>query len=83
MSQLINEILEEMKLEHGISKFELEKIVDSQFKVLMNHIQDYKTGDIREVHIKGLGKFRPTTFLKKLNNNEIPKKSNRDNNRNI
>jgi len=60
MSQLIDEILSEMKAEHGISKFELEKIVDSQYKLLAEHI--YKR-DLREVHIKGLGKFKPTTFL--------------------
>jgi nucleoid DNA-binding protein len=68
MNLSIDEILEEMKIVHGISKFELEKIVDSQFKVLVEHI---RSRDIREVHIKGVGKFKPTTYLKALQEGRV------------
>lgn len=71
MNQLIDDILTDMKAEHNISKFELEKIIDSQFKVLMDHIQ---ARDLREVHIKGLGKFKPTTFLKAYKDGRVHKK---------
>ena len=40
MNQLIDDILSEMKLKHGVTKFELEKIIDSQFKVLQTSIQN-------------------------------------------
>ena len=60
MSPLIDEILTEMKAEFGITKFELEKIIDSQFKVLQNNIEERS---LKEVHFKYLGKFKPTTFL--------------------
>ncbi len=77
MNQLIDEVLTEMKLKHGMTKFELEKILDSQFKVLMDHIQ---SRDLREVNIKHLGKFKPTTFLIAYKNGKVHKKIKGDTN---
>lgn len=78
MSLLINDILIEMKAEYGITLFELEKIADSQFKVLMDHIQ---SRDEREVHIKGIGKFKPSKTLLKYKNDKLYKESKEHNNR--
>ncbi len=75
MNQLIEDILSEMKLKHGVTKFELEKIIDSQFKVLQTSIQNK---DLRQVYFKGLGKFKPTTFLIALKDGRVHKKNKRD-----
>lgn len=76
MNQLIDEVLTEMKAKHGLTKFELEKILDSQFKVLHDHMT---SSNLLEVHFKGLGKFKPTTFFVKFKNGEIHKKPKGDN----
>ena len=60
MSPLIDDILNDMKAEFGITKFELEKIIDSQFKMLRQTIE---SREVKEVHIKNVGKFKPTTYL--------------------
>ena len=60
MSPLIDEILNEMKAQFGVTKFELEKIIDSQFKMLRQTIE---SREVKEVHIKNVGKFKPTTYL--------------------
>lgn len=71
MNRLIDIIISEMKQEHGLTTFELEKIIDSQFKVLVNHMT---SKDLREVHFKGLGKIKPTTFLIAYKNGRVQKK---------
>ena len=75
MNRLIDDILTEMKIKHGISKYELEKIIDSQFKVLMDTMQ---LKQIKTVHLKGLGKVKPSTFFIKYKNGEIHKKNKGD-----
>lgn len=72
MNKLIDEVLTEMKAKHGLTKFELEKILDSQFKVLHDHMT---SGNLKEVHFKNLGKFKPTTFFIKYKNGEIKTKA--------
>jgi nucleoid DNA-binding protein len=68
MNPLIEEILSDMKAAHNITKYELERIIDTQFKVLALHIENR---DLREVHIKGIGKFKPTTFLKAMQEGRV------------
>lgn len=61
----IDSILEELKAKYGISKVELERIVDTQFKVAYDAIEA-KT--IKSIKFANLGKIRPSTFL--INNYE-------------
>lgn len=72
MNQLIEDVLTEMKIKTGLTKFELEKILDSQFKVLHDSMTK---GDLREIHFKNIGKFKPTSFFIKYKNGEIKKRS--------
>jgi len=71
MSKLIDEILTEIKTNNSESKewwntkHELEKILDSEFKVLRKHIEDK---DLRVVNLIYLGKVKPSKWLK--NNKE-------------
>jgi len=71
MNHLIDDIITDMKKDYNLSRFDLEKIIDSQFKVLVNHMQ---SKDLREVHFKGLGKVKPTTFFIAYQNGRIQKK---------
>lgn len=57
---LIEEIFEELKKKHGLTKYEIEKIVDSQFRYTVEHIGK---GDIRPVKWKYLGKIRPSDYF--------------------
>lgn len=72
MNPLIESILSEIKEKHKDSKewwntkYELERILDSQFKVLRNTIEDK---DLRTVNIIYLGKVKPTKWF--FNNKEM------------
>ncbi len=59
---LIEEIIAELKIKHGETKFEIEKIIDSQYKVLLESMQDRK--DTRVINVMHIGKFRPTFYYK-------------------
>lgn len=67
MNKLIDEILTEVKAKHSDTKewwntkHELEKILDSEFKVLRKHIEDK---DLRIVNLIYLGKVKPSKWLK-------------------
>jgi len=60
MNPLINEIYDILKNKYGISKVEIERITDSQFKVLENNI---KTRGNRVVNLIYLGKFKPSKYF--------------------
>lgn len=65
MNQLIEDIFKELKLKHGITKFEIEHIVDSQFKLLQNTIESKTWKPVSLIH---LGKFKPTKYILYQNN---------------
>lgn len=73
MNVNLYEILNEIKAETGETLYQLEKIMDSQYLVLKETIE--KKG-LKEVHIKHLGKFRPTPFAIKYNEEKKNKSDN-------
>ena len=66
MNQQIDEIYTMLKNKYGISKVEIERITDSQFKVLENNI---KTRGNKVVNLIYLGKFKPSKYF--LDNYEV------------
>ena len=69
--QLINEL---KKLYPDVPKYELEKIVDSEFRVIQNTVSNKECKVINCIY---LGKFYPTGFRKRL---EIQNKLREDGN---
>lgn len=61
MNQLINDIYTELKAKYGISRTEIERITDSQFKVAEDNIRAYTMKDIKWIN---LGKIRPSEYIK-------------------
>lgn len=61
MHPLIDEILSEMKDELGISKYELERMIDCQFKCVEENIKGKVNKTVNLIYI---GKFTPTTWFK-------------------
>ena len=57
---LTNDILDELKAKYGISKAELELMLDSQFKLTRNLLDSRTTDTIKLIH---LGKIKPTSFF--------------------
>lgn len=57
---LTSDILDELKKKYGLSKAELELILDSQFKLTRNLLDSRTTKKIKLIH---LGKIKPTTFF--------------------
>jgi hypothetical protein len=70
MDSLIDNILTDLKSKHGLSKIELERIIDSQFKVLQLNIESRKPTSVKMMH---LGKFKPSKYLLKITNEQLPK----------
>ena len=72
-SNTYEEILDEIKSEFTLSKMELERICDSQFRVIRDTMSNREGKIIQLIY---LGKFRPTIYNKdyverlKLKNNE-------------
>jgi len=60
---LHEEIIEELYSKYGISKFEISKIVASQFRLIERVITNKECKTISCIY---LGKFYPTSFRKKL-----------------
>lgn len=60
MSPLIDEILTKLKDKHGISKVDLERIIDSEFKVLELNIQQRSLKEVSLIHI---GKVKPSKWF--------------------
>jgi nucleoid DNA-binding protein len=58
-SNIYEEILDELKSEFNLSKMELERIVDSQFRVLRDTMSNREGKVIQMIY---LGKFRPTAY---------------------
>lgn len=56
-SNIYEEILDEIKSEFGLSKIELERICDSQFRVIRNTMSNREGKVVQLIY---LGKFRPT-----------------------
>ena len=70
-SNIYEEILDEIKGEFTLSKVELERICDSQFRVIRNTMSNREGKIIQLIY---LGKFRPTMYntdyTKRLKENE-------------
>ena len=76
-SNIYEEILDEIKSEFGLSKVELERICDSQFRVIRD-VMSNRQGKI--VQLIYLGKFRPTVYNQDyVNCKRNPSKHERDN----
>lgn len=60
-SELYDEILDEMKSTYGLSKVELERIIDSQFRVIRDTMSNREGKIVQLIYI---GKFRPTFYNK-------------------
>jgi len=62
MNQLIDEIYTKLRDKHGISKTDIDRIVDSQFRVLEDNIRNRGNKTVNLIYI---GKFKPSkSFLK-------------------
>ena len=72
-SNIYEEILDEIKSEFNLSKIELERICDSQFRVVRDTMSNREGKIVQMIY---LGKFRPTMYNKdyverlKLKNDE-------------
>ncbi len=62
-NDLHDQIVEELHGKYGISKFEINKIISSQFRLIEKVITDKECKTISCIY---LGKFYPTNFRKKL-----------------
>lgn len=60
MDLVINQILDELKEETGITKYELDRITESQFKCITGIIQSRIP---KVCNLMYLGKIRPTKFF--------------------
>lgn len=69
MHPVIDKILSELREETGISKVELERMIDVQFKIVREHIE---TRDPRTISLIHLGKFKMSDYYK--NNGRLVKK---------
>lgn len=58
-SNIYEEILDEIKSEFGLSKIELERICDSQFRVIRDTMSNREGKVVQLIY---LGKFRPTVY---------------------
>lgn len=75
MDPVISDILTTLKAKHNLTKFEIERIIDSQFKVLQLAIENR---DLREINMMYLGKFKPSNWLKKNIDDVLEIKARRD-----
>jgi nucleoid DNA-binding protein len=58
-SNIYEEVLDEIKSEFDLSKMELERICDSQFRVIRDTMSNREGKVIQLIY---LGKFRPTMY---------------------
>jgi nucleoid DNA-binding protein len=58
-SNVYEEILDEIKDQFNLSKMELERIVDSQFRVIRDTMSNREGKVVQLIY---LGKFRPTIY---------------------
>lgn len=62
-NDLHDQIVDELHVKYGVSKFEINKIIASQFRLIERVITDKECKTISCIY---LGKFYPTNFRKKL-----------------
>lgn len=60
MNPLIDEILTKLKSKHNINKVDLERIIDSQFKVMELSIGERSLKEVKLIH---LGKVKPSKWF--------------------
>lgn len=65
---LHDEIVKEVSKELGISAYELDRIVCSQFRVIEKIVTNK---ECKTINCVGLGKFYPTSFRRKLEDGKI------------
>lgn len=59
----IEDILDELKIKYpDMSKVELERIIDTQFKFILDSMNSKQ---LKPIKLYGLGKIKPSTFLVK------------------
>lgn len=68
MNRVIEEIIDEIKKETGMSKYDIEKIIDSQYKSIQIAIEER---DLRTINLIHLGKIKPSKWL--ISNHEFTK----------
>lgn len=62
-NELHDHIVDELHLKYGVSKFEINKIISSQFRLIEKIITNKECKTISCMY---LGKFYPTNFRKRL-----------------
>lgn len=60
---LHDNVIEELASKYGVSKSEINRIINSQWRVVENIITNK---ECKTINCRGLGKFYPTTYRKKL-----------------
>lgn len=59
MNALIETIITELREKHKLSRYDIERIIDSQFKYTVEHIEASKLDSVKWMH---LGKIRPSDY---------------------
>jgi hypothetical protein len=59
MNPLIEDIITELRGKYKLSRYDLERIIDSQFKYTVEHIEASKLDNVKWMH---LGKIRPSDY---------------------
>ena len=67
----IEDLLDKLKNKYNLPKSELERIIDTQFKVIYDSMENRT---IKSIKLANLGKIKPSTFLIK-NHEKFSKKS--------
>ncbi len=60
MDNSIKDIIGTLSTKYNLSKVDIERIVDSEFRVLANTVE---AGEVKIVNMVYIGKFRPTYYL--------------------
>lgn len=61
MENSIKDIITELKTKYNLTSSEIERVLDSQWKVLRNNIE---TRDLKTVNIMHIGKWKPSKWFK-------------------
>lgn len=64
MDNSINDIIGDLAKKYNLTKSDIERVIDAQFKVLALQLNKKEVKDIYMIY---LGKFKPTPFLVKQN----------------
>jgi DNA-binding protein len=60
MDNSIKDIIGTLSTKYNLSKVDIERIIDSEFRVLANTVE---AGEVKIVNMVYIGKFRPTYYL--------------------